>query len=161
MHHGNDRPTHPPATLSPPTPNRRAMSPPTRKNAPRLGAGPRYGPTHVVPDGGTDRPAPAQATHEETNPWPPTEPPGDRPKAQPPTTPGAPTGPARALATLPEVLTAREAAAILRVGRNQLYQAVARGQLPAVRIGRTIRIPKHALLDLLDPASPPAANGDE
>jgi len=59
------------------------------------------------------------------------------------------------------VLTAREAAAILRVGRNQLYQAVARGQLPAVRIGRTIRIPKHALLDLLDPASPPAANGDE
>jgi excisionase family DNA binding protein len=39
----------------------------------------------------------------------------------------------------PEVLTAREAAAILRVGRNQLYQAVARGQLGAIRIGRSIR----------------------
>ena len=66
-----------------------------------------------------------------------------------------------ALATLPEVLTAREAAAILRVGRNQLYQAVARGQLGAVRIGRSIRIPKQALLDLLAAASPPPASGDE
>ena len=66
-----------------------------------------------------------------------------------------------ALATLPEVLTAREAAAILRVGRNQLYQAVGRGELGAVRIGRSIRIPKQALLDLLASASPPPASGDE
>ena len=65
------------------------------------------------------------------------------------------------LATLPEVLTVCEAAAILRVGRNQLYQAVARGQLGAVRIGRSIRIPKQALLDLLATASPPTASGDE
>jgi excisionase family DNA binding protein len=65
------------------------------------------------------------------------------------------------LATLPEALTAREAAAILRVGRNQLYQAIARGDLAAVRIGRSIRIPKHALLDLLASASPPTAGGDE
>jgi excisionase family DNA binding protein len=48
---------------------------------------------------------------------------------------------AGALAALPEVLTVREAAAILRVGRNQLYQAIARGELAAVRIGRSIRIP--------------------
>jgi excisionase family DNA binding protein len=61
---------------------------------------------------------------------------------------------------LPEVLTAREAAAILRVGRNQLYQAVTRGELGAVRIGRRIRIPKHALLDL-PAASPPPASGDD
>jgi excisionase family DNA binding protein len=65
------------------------------------------------------------------------------------------------LATLPEVLTVREAAAILRVGRNQLYQAVTRGEVGAVRIGRSIRIPKHALLDLLAAASPSAASGDE
>jgi len=66
------------------------------------------------------------------------------------------------LATLPEVLTVREAAAILRVGRNQLYQAIARGQLGAVRIGRSIRIPKQALLDLLAAAAgPPTASGDE
>jgi excisionase family DNA binding protein len=62
---------------------------------------------------------------------------------------------------LPEVLTAREAAAILRVGRNQLYQAVARGQLGSVRIGRSIRIPKQALQDLLAAASLPPANGNE
>jgi excisionase family DNA binding protein len=66
-----------------------------------------------------------------------------------------------ALATLPEVLTVREAAAILRVGRNQLYQAVARGEFGAVRIGRSIRIPKHTLLDLLASANPPTASGDD
>jgi excisionase family DNA binding protein len=66
-----------------------------------------------------------------------------------------------ALAMLPEVLTAREAAAILRVGRNQLYQAVARGELGAVRIGRSIRIPKQAVLALLTAANPPVASGDE
>jgi len=62
---------------------------------------------------------------------------------------------------LPEVLTAREAAAILRVGRNQLYQAVARGQLGAVRIGRSIRIPRHALLDLLASTGPLTASSHE
>ena len=66
-----------------------------------------------------------------------------------------------ALATLPEILTAREAAAILRVGRNQLYQAVSRGELGSVRIGRSIRIPKQALLDLLASASLPPASGNE
>jgi excisionase family DNA binding protein len=65
------------------------------------------------------------------------------------------------LATLPEVLTVREAAAILRVGRNQLYQAIARGELGAVRIGRSIRIPKQTLLDLLVAAGPPTASRDE
>ena len=65
------------------------------------------------------------------------------------------------LATLPEVLTVSEAAAILRIGRNQLYQAVGRGELGALRIGRSIRIPKQALLDLLTAASPPTAHGDE
>jgi excisionase family DNA binding protein len=70
-------------------------------------------------------------------------------------------GSTSALAALPEVFTAREAAAILRVGRNQLYQAVGRGELGAVRIGRSIRIPKHALLDLLTPANPPTASSDE
>jgi excisionase family DNA binding protein len=51
------------------------------------------------------------------------------------------------------MLKVGEVAAILRVGRNQLYGAVARGELRAVRIGRSIRIPKAALLDLL--AGPP------
>ena len=85
-----------------------------------------------------------------------------RPHAQLLTSPTAPLDLAgSSTTTLPEVLTAREAAAILRVGRNQLYRAVARGQLGAVRIGRTIRIPKQALLDLLAATNSPAASGDE
>jgi excisionase family DNA binding protein len=56
------------------------------------------------------------------------------------------------------MLTVKEVAAILRVGRNQLYQAVTRGEIRAIRIGRTIRIPKTALLDLLTtPPSTPDA----
>jgi excisionase family DNA binding protein len=141
------------------------MSPPTRENTPHLRAGSRYGPTPAAPDGGADRPPPATAPRAEEHRWPPTPDPGDRPHAQLPASPTAPLELAgsstSALATLPEVLTAREAAAILRVGRNQLYRAVARGQLGAVRIGRSIRIPKQALLDVLASASPGRAGGDE
>jgi excisionase family DNA binding protein len=139
------------------------MNPPTWEDTPHLGAGPRYGPTPAAADDGADRPPPATAPRAQEQPWPPTPHPGDRPDTQPPPSPTAPldlAGSASALATLPEVLTVREAAAILRVGRNQLYQAVARGELGAVHIGRSIRIPKQALLDLLT-ASPPPATGDE
>ena len=87
----------------------------------------------------------------------------DRSQAQPATMPGeqaasgaqADTG--DPLVRLPEMLTVKEVAAILRVGRNQLYDAVARGDLRAIRIGRTIRIPKPTLLDLL--TTPPAKPG--
>jgi excisionase family DNA binding protein len=141
------------------------MSPPTWEDTPHLGARSRYGPTPADHDGSAGRPPPAAATPAQEPQWPPTPDPGDRSHTQPPTFPTAPLDLAgsstSALTTLPEVLTAREAAAILRVGRNQLYQAVARGQLGAVRIGRSIRIPKHALLDLLATASPSPANGDE
>jgi excisionase family DNA binding protein len=79
--------------------------------------------------------------------------------------PASPTAPlvlaSSSISTLPEVLTAREAAAILRVGRNQLYQAVSRGELGSIRIGRSIRIPKQSLLDLLASASLPSASGNE
>ena len=88
--------------------------------------------------------------------------PGDRPHAPMPASSPAPLVLAgSSMSTLPEVLTAREAAAILRVGRNQLYQAVGRGELGSVRIGRSIRIPRQALLDLLAAASLPPASGNE
>jgi excisionase family DNA binding protein len=141
------------------------MSPPTWEDTPHLGAGSRYGPTPAAPDGRADRPPPATAPRAREQPWPPTAKPGHRSSSQPTSSPIAPidlAGPSTsAMATLPEVLTAREAAAILRVGRNQLYQAVARGEVGAVRIGRSIRIPKQALLDLLAAASPLPASGDE
>jgi excisionase family DNA binding protein len=139
------------------------MSPPTWEDTPHLGAGSRYGPTPA--DGRADRPPPATAPRAREQPWPPTAKPGHRSSSQPTSSPIAPidlAGPSTSgMATLPEVLTAREAAAILRVGRNQLYQAIARGEVGAVRIGRSIRIPKHALLDLLATASAPTASGDE
>jgi excisionase family DNA binding protein len=136
------------------------MTPPTSRNTSHLGAGSRYGPTPAA-DGRADRPRPVTTPRAPEQQWRPTSNPGDHP----PTSPSVPLDLAGsstcALATLPEVLTAREAAAILRVGRNQLYQAVGRGELGAVRIGRSIRIPKQALLDLLASANPPPANSDE
>jgi excisionase family DNA binding protein len=140
------------------------MSPPTREDTPHLDAGSRYGPTPAAADGRADRPPPAAAPPAQEHQWPPTPDPGARPHAHPsisPTTPLDLAGSISVLAALPEVLTAREAAAVLRVGRNQLYQAVARGELGAVRIGRSIRIPKQALLDLLAAASLRPSSGDE
>lgn len=39
------------------------------------------------------------------------------------------------------VFTVREVAKILGVGRNTLYEALRRGELPALRIGRRVLIP--------------------
>jgi excisionase family DNA binding protein len=140
------------------------MSAPTREGPPHLDAGSRYGPT-PTDDQREGRPPPATARRAREHQWPSTLDPGHRPRAQPSTVPTAPSDLAgsstSALATLPEVLTAREAAAILRVGRNQLYQAIARGELGAVHIGRSIRIPKHALLELIASANRPIASDDE
>jgi excisionase family DNA binding protein len=133
------------------------MSASTSENPPHLDARPRYGPTPAAAGSGGGQRPPAATTSGEKHPCPHRDP-GQVPARPPKPAPCAPKEPQPAssdpLARLPEVLTAHEAAAILRVGRNQLYQAVARGELGAVRIGRTIRIPKHALLDLLTPASP-------
>ena len=135
------------------------MNPPTWEDTPHLGAGSRYGPTPAT-DGRADRPRPATAPRAQEQQWRPTPDPGDHSSTSPSVPLDLAGSSTSALATLPEVLTAREAAAILRVGRNQLYQAVGRGELGAVRIGRSIRIPKQALLHLLT-ASPPLATGDE
>jgi excisionase family DNA binding protein len=138
------------------------MSSPTWEDTPHLDAGSRYGPTPADADSRADRPPPATAPRVQEHQWPPTPDPGDRPHAPMPASPTAPLVLAgSSMSTLPEVLTAREAAAILRVGRNQLYQAVGRGELGSVRIGRSIRIPKQALLDLLASASLPPASGNE
>jgi excisionase family DNA binding protein len=44
-----------------------------------------------------------------------------------------------------QTLTVEEAAALLGIGRNSAYQAVARGELPALRLGRRLLIPRAAL----------------
>jgi excisionase family DNA binding protein len=55
---------------------------------------------------------------------------------------------------LPHVLTVEEAAEVLRISRGSAYEAIRTNAIPHVRIGRTIRVPRAALLQLLqeDPA---------
>jgi excisionase family DNA binding protein len=43
------------------------------------------------------------------------------------------------------LLTVPETAKLLRISRNLAYELVARGELPAVRFGRVIRVPRDAL----------------
>jgi excisionase family DNA binding protein len=38
-----------------------------------------------------------------------------------------------------------EAARLLRISRNLAYELVAKGELPAVRLGRVIRVPRYGL----------------
>jgi excisionase family DNA binding protein len=47
-----------------------------------------------------------------------------------------------------EFLTVEEAAVVLGVGRTLAYEAVRRGEIPSARIGRIIRVPKAALLQM-------------
>jgi len=48
------------------------------------------------------------------------------------------------------VMTVREAAAMLRVSRGSAYQGVQRSQIPSIRVGKRILIPKAALLRMLE-----------
>jgi len=65
---------------------------------------------------------------------------------------------------LPDLLTVEEYAHWARRGRNRAYDDVRMGLVPSVRLGRTLRIPKAALLRFLETASAahaePRAVGD-
>ena len=47
------------------------------------------------------------------------------------------------------VLTVEEAGKFCRLSRNSMYAAIARGELPSIRVGRRILIPRAALVRLL------------
>ncbi len=49
------------------------------------------------------------------------------------------------IAEPPAVLTVTEAAELLRLARNTVYAAAARGEIPSVRVGRRLLIPRDAL----------------
>jgi excisionase family DNA binding protein len=51
------------------------------------------------------------------------------------------------------VLTVAEAGALLGVSRAFAYELVARGELPVIRLGRRIVIPKTGLIQMIDTAS--------
>jgi excisionase family DNA binding protein len=49
----------------------------------------------------------------------------------------------------PETLTVEEAGRVLGIGRNAAYEACARGDIPSIRIGKRILVPRRQLLELL------------
>jgi excisionase family DNA binding protein len=44
------------------------------------------------------------------------------------------------------LLTVKEAAKLMRIGRDMTYALVAEGKIPAIRLGRHIRIPRASLV---------------
>ena len=50
---------------------------------------------------------------------------------------------------IPTLLTVEEVAAQLRIGRNSAYNLVKSGQIKSIKIGRTIRVPKLAVLEFI------------
>lgn len=53
------------------------------------------------------------------------------------------------LSDAPEVMTVPEVATVLRIARNNCYALVRSGRLRSVRIGRSIRVPRHCVTEFL------------
>ncbi len=51
---------------------------------------------------------------------------------------------------LPELLSVEEVAAFCGIGRSLAYSLVARGELPSVRLGRLVRVPRAAILAMVE-----------
>jgi excisionase family DNA binding protein len=49
----------------------------------------------------------------------------------------------------PAVLTVEEAGELLRIGRSAAYAAVRAGEIPSIKVGRSIRVPTFRLEQLL------------
>lgn len=52
--------------------------------------------------------------------------------------------------SLPDVLTVREAAKVMRVGQNRMYEIVRREGFPAVRVGWKFLIPRDAFIKWIE-----------
>lgn len=64
------------------------------------------------------------------------------------------------MSELPLVLTVEEAAEALRISRGSAYEGIRTNAIPHVRIGRTIRVPRKALLTLLGEEEAPIRKAD-
>jgi excisionase family DNA binding protein len=51
---------------------------------------------------------------------------------------------------VPAVMTVMEAARVLRVGRGSMYRLIAAGEVRSVRVGRSIRVPRVALVEFTE-----------
>lgn len=54
-------------------------------------------------------------------------------------------------------LTVPQAAQVLGISRALAYELVARGELPSLRLGRRVVVPRRALERFIDDKAPPAA----
>jgi excisionase family DNA binding protein len=53
----------------------------------------------------------------------------------------------------PELLSVATAAKIMGISRTVMYQLIAGNRVPVVRIGRSVRVPRRALMEWIDTAS--------
>ena len=60
---------------------------------------------------------------------------------------GAPAGPPPGDRSAPWLLDSREVGRLLGISRTKTFQMMASAELPVVRIGRCVRVPREALLD--------------
>ena len=51
------------------------------------------------------------------------------------------------------VMTVEEAAGVLRLSRGSAYEAVRRGDIPTIRIGRRLLVPRVRLMAMLEAAT--------
>ncbi len=58
-------------------------------------------------------------------------------------------------------MTVAEAARCLGIGRNSAYEAIARGEIPVIRVGKRLLVPKAALDALLAAGQPKKNDANE
>jgi excisionase family DNA binding protein len=54
------------------------------------------------------------------------------------------------LQNYPDVLTVKETAAVLRLGKNKTYELINNGTIPHIKLGRKVLVPKKKVLELLE-----------
>lgn len=63
------------------------------------------------------------------------------------------------VADMPLALDADAVGSILGISRWSVYQAIRRGEIRAIRIGRSVRVPRSALAELLGETAAPSTGG--
>lgn len=75
----------------------------------------------------------------------PRRPPASVRAADPPPAPTPAVADTRAAGELPLLLTVRDVEAELQLGRTRAYELIRSGELPVVRLGGVVRVPRDAL----------------
>jgi len=60
------------------------------------------------------------------------------------------TGGVRSITDPPMLLTVRDVEAELQLGRTRTYELIRSGQIPVIRLGRSVRVPREALRRWID-----------